>query len=268
MNPFSFSSWRWGDVCSPLLLWHCSQLPSSITDYQEWPCNDICQLPQHSLVHLIKTRNGLNSRWILAFSPVFLCAQTVSLLLPCHPPLLHPLHALLCAWVLPWSLCSSMHASWYVFFFFFSFCNETSTEQNFVETSYKANTNPEADSCTTGHCPISCWFLVPGASHFNVRDVHVISIFLMLLLGCMNVLSPFHLHICWKVSNWSKIQPAFPQNHDSLALLPNIVAHMSGNSNTANQMLSKVRARLFSSPVSELVEQWMVSIFWFPASGI
>lgn len=161
-----------------------------------------------------------------------------------------------------------IHACLLVCFFFFSFCNETSTEQNFVETSYKANTNPEADSCTTGHCPISCWFLVPGASHFNVRDVHVISIFLMLLLGCMNVLSPFYLHICWKVSSWSKIQPAFPQNHDSLALLPNTVAHMSGNSNTANQMLSKVRARLFSSPVSELVEQWMVSIFWFPASGI
>lgn len=51
IGPSSWSSWKWGWLFFPPAFRHFSQLPPSIKDYQELPCNDICQLPQPSWVH-------------------------------------------------------------------------------------------------------------------------------------------------------------------------------------------------------------------------
>lgn len=42
------------DVCFPLVFEHFSELPQSMKGYQEWPCNDICQLPQQLWVCSIR----------------------------------------------------------------------------------------------------------------------------------------------------------------------------------------------------------------------
>lgn len=122
------------------------------------------------------------------------CSDSVSLFLPWYPPLLHPLHASFCAWVLLGSPYSSIQASWYVFFL-----------ASYMLQWSKHRTKLCWDKLPSWHKFLS-WLMYyrplpnillvfhPWGSSLSVfGDVKTISTFVMLLSGCRNVLSALHL---------------------------------------------------------------------------
>lgn len=122
---------------------------------------------------------------------------------------------------------------------------------------------------------MTCWFSDPGAAHFSVwrcsNDQELFHAAFKSYKCAFFFSSPFPAQFAVsyifakRLPTGAKYSLLFHRIQQStldnfLALLQNIAAYTFANSNTVNQMLSKVKARLFLPHIGEWMEEGRVYV--------